>query len=200
VRKLHLLLLPAVLLALGFGLVACGGSDESDEDAVIETIETSAMSSDPADCKALSTIAFLEQTEFEQGDAAIESCEKSADETENDPDSVEVSKVQVDGSNATANVAFVGGPYDGQVLSVALVEEDGTWKMDELTSFVTFDQDHLAQSFQEGVTSGSNALPDEVGACLGEELSELSKAEFEDLILGGEPQPLVELVESCQQQ
>lgn len=197
-RKLHLLLLPAVLLALGFGLVACGGSDESDEDAVIETIETSATSSDPADCTELATVAFLEQTEFEQGDAAIESCEESADETENDPDSVEVSKVEVDGSNATADVAFVGGPYDGQVLSVALVEEDGTWKMDELTGFVTFDQDHLAQSFQEGVTSGSNALPAAVGECLGEELGELPRGDFEDLILSGEPQPLVELVEGCQ--
>lgn len=198
-KKLHLLL-PLALLALALGLVACGGgSDESDEDKVVETIETSVVSTDPADCTELATQAFLEQTEFEQGAAAVESCEESAAETENDPDSVEVSEVEVDGASATANVSFEGGPYDGQILSVALVEGDGTWKMDEITGFVEFHQEHLAQSFEEGLTSGDNPLPGDVASCLGDELRQLPRPQFEELILSGDAQPLVELVEGCSQ-
>ena len=194
-RKLHLALLPALLLALA--LAACGGS-ESDEDAVVETIEASALSTDPADCKELATIAFLEQTQFEQGDAAIESCEEDAREDENDPDSVKVSKVEVEGSDATADVAFEGGTFDGQTLSVALVEDDG-WKMDEITGFAKLDQEALATAFAEGVTSGEGALPKDVGACLGEVVRDLPAKEVEEVIIGGDPQPLVEILEGCQE-
>jgi hypothetical protein len=197
VRKLRLLL-PLALSALALGLVACGGGGDSDEDEVVETIETSVVSTDPADCKELATLAFVEQTEFEQGPAAFESCEESAGETENDPDSVEVTEVEVDGSNAGADVAFEGGSFDGQVLSVALVEDGGTWKMDEITGFVEFDQDHLAQTFEREITSGGDALPAAVASCLGDELRALSPREFEDLILNGDAQPLIELVEDCQ--
>jgi len=196
VRKLHLL--PSLaLLSLVLGLAACGGG-ESDEDKVVEVIETAVVSADPADCKELATQAFLEQTEFSQGAEAVESCEEDAADTANNPDSVEVSKVEIDGSNATANVAFQGGPYDGQALSIALAEDDGTWKVDQLTGFVEFDQESLAQAFEEGVTNGDDPLPAAVASCLGDELREISRPEFEDLILGGDAQPLVELVEGCQ--
>jgi hypothetical protein len=198
-RKLHLALLPALLIALALGLAACGGGGESDEDAVVETIETSALSTDPADCKKLATIAFLEQTQYEKGDAAVESCEADAKDDENDPDSVEVTKVKVDGSDATAHVAFTGGTFDGQTMSVALVEEDGSWKMDEITGFAKFDQERLATAFEEGVTSGEDALPKHVGTCLGEVFRELPAKQAEEVIIGGDPTPLVEILEGCQE-
>ena len=194
-RKLHPML-PLALLALVFGLAACGSS-ESDEDKVVDVIETSVTSTDPADCKELATQAFLEQTELEQGSAAVKSCEESAEDTENDPDSVEVSEVEVDGSAATADVAFTGGSFDGQTLSVALVEEDGDWKMDEITGFAKFDQGKLADTFAEGLQSGEDALDPQLATCFAEVIRELPKAEAEEIVIGGSPEPLVEIIEGC---
>jgi hypothetical protein len=194
-RKLHPLL-PLALLALVFGLAACGGGD-SDEDKVVEVIETSVTSTDPADCKELATQAFLEQTELEQGSAAVESCEESAEDTENDPESVEVTEVEVDGSAATADVAFTGGSFDGQTLSVALVEEDGDWKMDEITGFAEFDQEKLADAFAEGLQSGENALDPQLATCFAEVIRDVPKAEAEEIVIGGSPEPVVEIIEGC---
>jgi hypothetical protein len=195
-RKLHLLL-PLALLALALGLVACGGSSESDEDKVVDVIETSALSTDPGDCKELATQAFLEQTELEQGSAAVKSCEESAEETEGDPESVDVSKVEVDGSAATADVAFTGGNFDGQTLSVALIEEDGDWKMDEITGFAEFDQDKLADAFAEGLQSGEDALDPQLATCFAEVIREMPKPEAEEAIIGGSADPIVAIIEGC---
>jgi hypothetical protein len=188
-------LLPLALFVLAFGLVACGGG-ESDEDKVVEVIETSVTSSDPADCKKLATQAFLEQTEFEQGAAAVESCEESTKDTSDDPDSVEVSEVEIDGSSATADVAFNGGSFDSQTLSVALVEEDGDWKMDELTGFAEFDQERLANSFEEALKLEDDVDP-QLANCFAETVRELPKADAESLVVGGSSDPIVEIVEGC---
>jgi hypothetical protein len=196
VRKLHLLLLPAALLALALGLAACGGG-ESDEDKVVDVIETSVTSTDPADCKELATQAFLEQTEFAEGAEAVESCEESAEDTKDDPDSVEVTEVEVDGSSASADVAFTGGSFDGQTLAVALVEEDGDWKLDEVTRFVELDQEKLANSLEEAFESGEEALDPELVACFGGTIRELSKEQVEEVVIGGSSEPIVEIVEGC---
>jgi hypothetical protein len=195
-RKLHPLL-PLALLALVFGLAACGGGSESDEDKVVDVIETSVTSTDPADCKELATRSFLEQTELEQGAAAVESCEESAEDTENDPESVDVSAVEVDGSAATADVAFTGGSFDGQTLSVALVEEDGDWKMDEIVGFAEFDQEKLADAFEEGLQSGEDPLDPQLATCFSEVIRDLPKAEAEEIVIGGSPEPLIEIIEGC---
>jgi hypothetical protein len=189
--------LPLALLALALGLVASGGSSESDEDKVVDVIETSALSTDPGDCKELATQAFLEQTELEQGSAAVKSCEESAEETEGDPESVDVSKVEVDGSAATADVAFTGGNFDGQTLSVALIEEDGDWKMDEITGFAEFDQDKLADAFAEGLQSGEDALDPQLATCFAEVIREMPKPEAEEAIIGGSADPIVAIIEGC---
>ena len=194
-RKLQLLF-PLALLALALGLAACGGG-ESDEDKIVEVIETSTVSTDPADCEALATQTFLEQTQFSQGEEAVKSCEESAEETEDNPDSVEVSAVQIDGSDATAEAAFVGGNFDGQTFTVALVEEDGDWKLDELTGFAEFDQEALATSLEEGLQAGDDAVDPELAECFGETVREVPRAQAEDLIIGGSSQPIVEIVEGC---
>lgn len=192
-KKRHLLL-PLALLALA--LVACGGGGDSDEDKIVEVIETSVTSADPADCKELATQAFLEQTELEQGAAAVESCEESAEDTADDPESVEVSEVEVDGSAATANAAFSGGSFDGQTLTVALVDEDGDWKMDEITGFAKFDQEGLATAFEEAFESDEDVDP-QLATCFAETIRELPKAEAEQLVIGGSQEPVVEIVEGC---
>lgn len=194
-RKLYLLL-PLALLSLALGLAACGGG-ESDEDKIVDVIETSATSTDPADCEALATQAFLEQTQFSEGEEAVEGCEESAEETEDNPDSVEVSEVEIDGSDATATAAFEGGNFDGQTFTVALVEADGDWKLDELTGFAEFDQEALATSLEEGLQAGEDAVEPKLAECFGETLRELSKAQAEEVVIGGSPQPIVEIVEGC---
>lgn len=189
---------PLALLALALGLVACGGGGDSDEDKVVEVIETSVTSTDPADCKELATQAFLEQTEFEQGAAAVKSCEESTKDTSDDPDSVDVSEVEVDGSSATADVAFTGGSFDGQTLSVALVEEDGDWKMNEVTGFAEFDQERFATSFEEAFEREEDVDP-QLATCFAEVIRELPKGEAEGLVISGSSDPLVEILEGCQE-
>lgn len=196
-RKLHLLP-PLALLALALGLAACGGGDESDEDKIVDVIETSVTSTDPADCEELATQAFLEQTEFSQGAEAVKSCEESAGETEDDPDSVEVTNVEVAGSAATADAAFAGGSFDGQAFTVALIEEDGDWKLDEIVGFAKFDQEQLASSFEEAFQDEESIEP-QVAACIGEVLRELPQAQAEEIVIGGSADPIVELVEGCSQ-
>jgi hypothetical protein len=197
-RKLQLLL-PFVLLALVFGLVACGGGGDSDEDKIVEVIETSVSSNDPADCEALATQGFLEQTEFSQGQEAVKSCKENAKDTANNPDSVEVSEVEIDGSDATANVAFFGNDFDGQTLSLALVEEDGDWKLDQITGFAKFDQERLATAFEESLQSGEEPLEKDLAVCFAEVLRESSKSEAEEIVIGGSSQPIVEIIEGCQE-
>jgi hypothetical protein len=191
-----MLLLPLALLALVFGLVACGGGGDSDEDKVIEVIETSATSSDPADCKELSTQAFLEQTELEEGAGAVKSCEESAEDTSDDPESVEVSEVEVDGSAATANVAFTGGSFDGQTLTVALVDEDGDWKLNEITGFAKFDQEKLASAFEEAFEK-EEEVPPAFATCFAETMRELPKKEAEQIMISGDAGPIGEIIEGC---
>jgi len=194
-KKLHLLF-PLVLLALALCLAACG-SGESDEDKIVEVIETSATSSDPADCEALSTQAFLEQTQLSDGTKAVESCEANAGETKDDPDSVEVSEVEVDGTDATAEAAFVGGNFDGQTFIVALVEEDGDWKLDRLTGFAEFDQERLGTSFEEELLSEGESVDKALAECFGEAVRQAPQKQAEGLILDGSPQGFVELINGC---
>lgn len=189
-------MLPLALLALALGLAACGGSDESDEDKIVDVIETSVASNDPADCEKYSTQAFLEQTEQSEGKEAVENCEESAKDTEDDPDSVEVSKVEVDGSSGTADAAFVGGGFDGQTLTVALVEEDGDWKLDEITRFAKLDKDQLATSFEEAF-EGEEEFDPQVASCFGEVLRELPDSQVEEVVIGGSIDPVVEIIEGC---
>jgi hypothetical protein len=194
-KKRHLML-PLALAALALGLAACGGSDESDEDKIIDVIETSVTSTDPADCEKFATQAFLEQTELSEGKEALESCEESAKDTEDDPDSVDVTEVEVDGSSATADAAFVGGSFDGQALTVALVEDDGDWKLDEITGFSKLDKEQLATSFEEAF-EGEEDFDPQVASCFGEVLRELDDPEVEEVVIGGSVDPVVEIVEGC---
>jgi len=191
------LLIPLFVFAVAIGLSACGGSSESDEDKVVDVIETSVTSSDPSSCTEFATMAFVEQTEAEEGDAALKSCEEDAEDTSNDPDSVTVDEVEVDGSEATANVAFVGGNFDGQTLEVALVEADGDWKLDRVEGFAKFDQAKLVNAFEEEFEEGEEIEP-KLASCIVESLRELEQTEFEELFLSGSQEGLVEIVQACE--
>jgi hypothetical protein len=197
VGKLRLLLLPALLGAFAVAFTACGGG-ESEEGKIARTVESLATSTDPADCEALATSAFLKQTQVkESGAEALESCEEDAEKTAEDPDSVQVSNVEVDGPMATADAAFSGGTFDGQSLSVALVKEDGGWKLDQVTGFALFDRDRLVESFQRALEEGPGASAPRLAACIGDVLRESSRSQVEEVVIGGSLVPLEEIIEGC---
>jgi len=196
-RKSHLVLLPALLLALALGLAACGGGGESDEDKIASVIEESATSTDPAICKETQTQAFMEQTGGgATGSAAVKECEEETKDAGGDPDSVKVSEVEADGGRATADVAFKGGTFDGQTLEVALVEEDGDWKLDELTGFARFDPEGLVNAFAEKIEEEPEIEP-ETAECFVEGMEELSRPELESVVIENDTEVFGEIAEGC---
>jgi hypothetical protein len=195
-NKRHLLLLSALIVS-ALALVACGGSGASDEEKIEEAIETSATASDPANCTKLETLSFSEQSSGESGKAAIKACEEEAKDPEGKADSVAVSEVEVDGSKATANAAITGGSLEGQTVSIALVEGDDQWKLDQITGFVTLDQGQLANVFAEQLEKGEEVEP-EITACIVSGIEEASKGEAEEFVLDPTNQALGELAESCE--
>lgn len=195
-NKRHLLLLSALIVS-ALALVACGGSGSSDEENIEAAIETSATASDPANCTKLETLAFSEQSSGESGKAATEKCEEEAKDPEGKAESVAVSEVEVDGSKATANAAISGGSLEGQTVSIALVEEDGQWKLDQITGFVKLDQVELAKVFEAQLEKGEEVEP-ELTACIVGGIEEAPQAEAEEFVLDPTNQALGELAESCE--
>src|SRR5689334_5424085 len=93
----------ALALLLAMGVAACGSSssdNSADEDQITQAITASATSGDPSACTKYQTIHFTEQTSGGQGQAAIQSCEKGAQNTA--ADKIDVSDVEVNGDHATA--------------------------------------------------------------------------------------------------
>jgi ABC-type glycerol-3-phosphate transport system substrate-binding protein len=191
----HKLLLPAFVLALALGLAACGGSSESDEDKIVDVIETSATSSDPSNCTELQTAAFNEQDTQESGDAATKACEEEAKDEEN-AESVEVSEVEVDGDTATATTAITGGSLDGQTVELELVKDGDDWKLNELTGFVDFDSAQIVATLAEGLEEEESIEP-KIASCIVETLENSDDSEIEDLVLNTGPVSFEELAESC---
>lgn len=196
-RRLLVLLLMLVLPVI---LAACGGDGDDgggeDEDAVTEAIEVSATSTDPADCTRLQTQEFMEQTTLETGEAAVEQCEEDAPKTFDDPDSVEVSNVSVDGSDATADVAFTGGAFDGSTVSLALVEEGDQWKVNEITDIPEFDFEGFVASFREVATT-EGELPPQVVNCIADAFTTAGAEEMKSIVVEGDAEGLNSVITPC---
>jgi predicted small secreted protein len=193
-RKLHLL--PVLMLALAFGLAACG-CGESDEDKIATTIENAATNNDPAVCDETQTLAFMEQTSGSSGKEAEEVCEENARHERHRPDSVNVTSIEVAGDEATANAGFQGGNLDGQTLEVALVEEDGDWKLDEFTGFAKFNLKRLVNVFAKPIEADRNVKP-RVASCIVEGIEGLSKSELESLAIEYDFREIGEITEGCE--
>lgn len=183
-----------VLLALASCLFACGDSDSaSDEEAIASTIEIALSRTDPGDCTERMTQAFVEQMTADEGAEAVEGCERNAGAEESANPPVEVSEIEVDGSNATADVTYAEGAFAfaGQTLTVALVEEDGGWKLDENIRFAKLDQRKVVNKLAEGWGSPAE---DE---CIRKALGEWSRPELEEFLLDGSERPFDEILISC---
>ena len=189
------LLLPCILILSALALTACGSSGDG-EGEIEEAIETSATSTNPADCKKLNTQEFMEQTTQESGGAAVKECEEEAKNGEG-AKSVRVSEVEVDGSDATAEVALSGGNLDGQALELALVKDGDQWKLNEVVEFTKFNQAELVEVLEEGLSESSSEVNPKLAGCVIDAFKQGSQAEVENLLFGGSSGTLEEVFEAC---
>ncbi|MGZ5310219.1 MAG: Rv0361 family membrane protein [Solirubrobacterales bacterium] len=192
----RLLAMLAVLLAVPFMLAACGGDDgDSDEDKITEVIETSATGTDPADCTELQTQAFNEQTTFETGEAATASCEEDAADNSDDPESVEVANVEVDGKSATAEVTFTGGGFDGSTLAVSLVKEDDQWKLDAIDDIPDFNAEGLKADLSKQLAADDELTPQQKD-CISQAITGADEETLKSVALGDQD-ALIGLFGAC---
>ena len=191
--RLKLLALLLAALALPVGLAACGDDDDGgggDEEAVTEAIQTASTSTDPADCTNLLTANFLEQV-----GQTVEECEADAADDSDDPDSVEVSEVIVDGDTATADAAFSGGDIDGSTIAMTLVNEDDQWKIDSFDEVVEFNADSVRAGILEQIAADPDLTPEQV-ACVQGAIEGAADDELEPILLG-DSSALEDLVSDC---
>jgi hypothetical protein len=194
-RLLALLALCATPLLVA----ACGGDDGGgDEDDITAAIEQAATEDSAEKCTEAQTLAFTEQTEFEAGEAAVETCESNAGDGDIAGESVDVSNVEVDGDAATADVSFEGGGLGGQEIAVSLVKEDDQWKLDSLDEFISFDK----AAFAEGLSASAEAdgdIPPETLTCITDAVSAAPDEELQATYLSGDPEQLLTLFGPCLQ-
>lgn len=193
-RRLAVALL--CLAAVGFAACGGGGGDEEDIRAVVEASWTS---TDPAACRRYGTLNLVEQSTKLQGEAAIRACEETKLEPHDLPSAVEVTRIEIDGGEATAQVDALDGEYSEQELLIRLVEEDGNWKEDEVLELAVFDREAFILEFGRGIMGDANSTADaEVAACFVGQMDRLSDAELEALILDPSPQPIIDLALACE--
>jgi hypothetical protein len=191
------LLVPLALLALAsVALAACGGGGSSAEAEVTEVIEQAATTKDPSNCTKLQTLRFTEQNAGESGKAAIKSCEEAAKEEE-EAEEAKVSNVSVNGEKATAEVEFIGGSLGSQTLAVALVEEGGNWKLDQIEGFARYDGKALEETFLKRFEESPEGLTKQQYTCIAEGIGKASKAEAEAMFLSGSSTKIEALAKGC---
>lgn len=195
-QKRHLLL-PCLLLVSALFLAACGGGGGGDDEGKIEgTIEKVATGGDPAACTELATMKFVEQNASEEGKAALKTCEKEASDGEDQAKSVDVAEVEVNGSDATAEVTFQGSSLDGQSIEVTLVKDGDVWKLDETVGFTNLDQAKLAASVGKAFKKqgGEGA---ELAGCAEEAFEEANQSEIEEDLFSGSEKPFIEALQAA---
>ncbi|MFT3862815.1 MAG: hypothetical protein QM729_00970 [Solirubrobacterales bacterium] len=191
------ILVPLALFALAaLALAACGGGSGA-EGEITETIEAAATTNDPSNCTKLQTQRFDEQNSGETGNAAVKACEAEAKEEEEQAEAANVSNVSVDGEKATAEVEFEGGPLNSQVLEVALVEEEGSWKIDQIEGFAKYNGKALEEAFLKRFEEEPEGVSKAQYTCIAEGIGKASEAEAKEMFLSGSPEKIEELARSC---
>lgn len=185
------------LLLLALGISACGGgSGESDEEQVEAAIKTALTSTDPSACGESRTIDFMEETGDSTGAEAERECEKAVASRENLPSSVTVSRVKVEDGKATAEIAFEGGDPDGLVVNVVLVDDDGSWKIDDFTDLAGLDRERFTARIERAFEK-EGLGPPEV-RCLIAALDKLPQGEFEEIALSEDEKAITGISEKCE--
>lgn len=193
----------ALLLACGFVLAACGGGDGSgDRDAEAEirkVIMDLATSDDPAECRELVTPRLLEQMQKTSYEVALETCEAlTVHPLLEDPEKVTISRIDVEGDSAVAVITSVGSILDGQTVRYGFVERDGRWKQDEFIGFVDLDEEKLATEWGRlQMLLATTPQETEAAICVMNRLLKMDGADLEEMYLGEDPDPIIELAQAC---
>jgi hypothetical protein len=192
------ILVPLALLVLAaLTLTACGGGSSSDEDKIAETIERAATTTDPSNCTDLETQRFDEQNNQQKGKAAIKGCEEEAEAGKEKAEAATVSNISINGEKATAEVEFEGGSLGSQKLEVALVEEGGNWKLDQVEGFADYNGKALGEAFEKEFEENPEGLSKEQATCIAGKVAESSQAEAEELFFSGSSEAIIKLAEGC---
>jgi hypothetical protein len=80
---------------------------------------------------------------------------------------------------------------------MALVEEDGDWKLDEVVRFTSFDRARWLKGEREALESGHSVPDRPVIDCIVDAYRKMSSAEIEEMLLGGSGQLEIEIIEGC---
>ena len=185
------------LLAVPFVLAACGSSSDNsaDEAQITAVITRSATSGDPAVCTQDQTLRFTEQTSGgAKGAAAVKSCQQDAKNTS--ADKVDVTDIQVNGDTATAKAKATGSIFNGQTLNVALVKENGQWKLDEFKGFENFDKASLIAATKSRLSSEAGSTAQAVN-CVVQQFQAASDQEIEGLYTGSDPNADAKIFGPC---
>jgi copper chaperone CopZ len=191
------ILVPLALLVLAaLTITACGGG-ESDESKITEVIEKAATTTDPSNCSELETQRFNEQNTQQKGKAATKACEEEAKAGEEQAEGAKVSNVSVNGEKATAEVEFEGGSLGSQTLEVALVQEGGNWKLDQVEGFANYNGKALGEAFEKEFEEKPEGLSKKQAACIAGKVAGSSQKEAEELFFSGSSEPIIKLAEGC---
>ena len=189
------LLLPVLLLA------ACGsesdGKEPQAEAAIRKEIRDSLKHQLPAVCPAMETTARDDLID-RYLPRALKYCE-GGDVDEISVRSMRIVDVEVDGEEATAAVAPLGGRFDRQTVKVSLSENaKGEWRLDEVVSYVKTDPAILVSSFKDGLTGVSWTTPERVfGNCVVNQLKDEPKPDLEALAFDPGSSPFDSALEEC---
>jgi hypothetical protein len=204
-RPLRILVPALAVVVAALALAACGGSGDdgnsealggADQAEIAHAVRTAATSSDPDDCTRVETQRYLEQIHFVTGSAAVNACRQDAPDTSDDPDSVDVADIEVDGTNATANETFHGGGFDGSTLSLALIRQGDQWRVDEITGVPTFDLPAFEKAFTQRLSS-REGVSGAGTACVTKALNSAGPDAVKGALIGGDASQLLSLIGPC---
>jgi hypothetical protein len=201
-RPTQLLCALVALVAL-LAMAGCGGSGgssstggTSNQNQIKDAISTAVTSTDPADCTKLETLTFMEQIHFTTGRTAVRTCQRDAPDTSDDPDSVTITNVVVHGANATADVTFHGGGFDGSTLAMALVKQGGQWKLDQITGVPQFDLPAFEAAFTQRLGSHQR-VPGQALQCIRSQLNQAGANAVKNALISGDSSQLLNLIGTC---
>jgi hypothetical protein len=196
-RPIRLSMLLVASISTAALLAACGGGGGNDDNAQItDLIQTSVKSTNPADCTKLQTQQFVEQTELQSGQAAIQQCQKDASDTSDNPNSVDVTNVTSSGDTGSADVTFHGGSFDGSTLTVAVSKDGDQWKLDKITDIPNFNFPGMVQALSAKLNSDST-IPPQVASCITQAFDNAGAEQVKSIILSGSGDQLTALFSTC---
>lgn len=197
--RTRILVTLAMAAVVAVALAACGGGGASaEEEQITEAIETATTTFDPSNCTEVQTLRFDEQNSATEGAGATKACEEEAERDQSEEaKAVNVSSISAEGENATAEVELEGGALNSQTIEMALVEEGGSWKLDQVEGFTSYDGKALGEAFEQTYEEESKGLNEEQISCIGGKIGELDQQGAEVMFFSGSPVGVIALAKSC---